>query len=46
LTGQSTSFLQFKKGGACLIQFDDRPWLGAASLLWALTPRQLRGLAR
>jgi phosphohistidine phosphatase len=46
LTGQPLSFLEFKKGAACLIEFDGRPWPGAARLVWALTPRQLRGLAR
>lgn len=45
LTGGSESFLELKKGAACLLEFDDAPAPGGAILLWALAPSQLRALA-
>ena len=36
--------VELKKGGACLLRFDDTPRAGAACLEWLLTPRQLRQL--
>ena len=46
LTGRSEQLIELKKGAACLIEFPGKPWPAAGQLLWALTPRQLRSLAR
>jgi len=35
-------FLEFKKGGACLLTFYDEIYSGGATLRWLLTPAQLR----
>jgi phosphohistidine phosphatase len=45
LTGRHASFVELRKGGACLLEFQDEPSAGGAVLLWALAPRQLRKLA-
>jgi len=46
LTGTDRRLFAFRKGGACLLEFgDDEPAGGTATLLWALTPAQLRTLA-
>jgi phosphohistidine phosphatase len=45
LTGLQVSFIELKKGAACLIRFDEDLKPGRAKLLWALTPGQLRTLA-
>jgi phosphohistidine phosphatase len=45
LTGNERRLFAFRKGGACLLEFDDEPAAGTATLLWALTPAQLRELA-
>jgi phosphohistidine phosphatase len=37
--------LEFKKGGLCLIDFDDEPLLGAGRLAFLLPPRALRLLS-
>lgn len=42
LTGRHQSFVELRKGGACLLEFDDPPAAGNATLLWALAPAQLR----
>lgn len=39
-------FVEFKKGGACLLGWPDYPTAGHAWLRWALTPGQLRKLAK
>jgi phosphohistidine phosphatase len=44
LTGRHESFLELKKGAACLLGFDDPPEAASATLRWALTPAQLREL--
>ncbi len=45
LTARSNQpFVEFKKGGACLLRFYDEVFSGGATLLWMLTPRQLRAL--
>lgn len=44
LTGQEKSFLDLRKGGACLLDFAGRLAPGNAKLLWHLTPSQLRSL--
>jgi phosphohistidine phosphatase len=45
LTGTDRRLFAFRKGGACLLEFADEPAGGTATLLWALTPAQLRRLA-
>ena len=45
LTGTDRRIFAFRKGGACLLQLPDDPAGGTATLLWALTPAQLRALA-
>lgn len=44
-TGVARPFTVLKKGGAVMLECPVRPDPGSASLLWALTPRQLRLLA-
>jgi phosphohistidine phosphatase len=44
LTGRHASFVELKKGGACLLEFDDPPSAGGAVLVWAMAPRHLRAL--
>lgn len=46
LTGRDRSLAAFKKGGAALVEFAGRPAAGGATLLWHLTPAQLRELGR
>ena len=38
------AFVEFKKGGACLLRFYDAVFSGGATLRWMMTPKQLRGL--
>ena len=45
LGGKQGSNVEFKKGGACLLQFQEQVDAASATLLWHLTPSQLRGLA-
>jgi phosphohistidine phosphatase len=45
LTGLRESFIPFKKGGACLVEFDGEVKPALAKLLWAMKPSQLRELA-
>jgi phosphohistidine phosphatase len=46
LTGTERRLFAFRKGGACLLELpDSEPAGGTATLLWALTPAQLRSLA-
>jgi phosphohistidine phosphatase len=45
LTGRRESFLELKKGAACLIQLSEPPTPGVARLLWSLSPGQLRSIA-
>jgi phosphohistidine phosphatase len=44
LVGKEKSFLEMRKGGACLLDFAGRLAPGNATLLWHLTPSQLRAL--
>lgn len=46
LAGVSTSFVDLKKGAACLLEIEDAAAAASAMLLWSVTPRQLRGLGR
>jgi phosphohistidine phosphatase len=45
LTGSERRIFAFRKGGACLLEFPNEVGAGTATLLWALTPNQLRELA-
>jgi phosphohistidine phosphatase len=45
LTGDSGHVIELKKGAACLLELHGAPREGVATLLWALTPGQLRRLA-
>ncbi len=45
LTGTERRLLAFRKGGACLLDLPDEVAAGTATLLWAMTPAQLRQLA-
>jgi len=44
MAGPHDARLQLKKGGACLLEFDAAPRRDSGTLLWLLTPRQLRSL--
>lgn len=44
LTGTERRIFSFRKGGAALLDFPDEVGAGTATLLWALTPAQLRAL--
>jgi phosphohistidine phosphatase len=46
LNGKSVSFVDLKKGGACLIQLADAVKPGSGTLEWLLTDRELRRLAK
>jgi phosphohistidine phosphatase len=41
LTGKNDSRVRLRKGGACLLKFDDQVRRGLGTLSWLLTPRQL-----
>ncbi len=45
LTGSERRIFAFRKGGACLLDFPDEVAAGTATLVWALTPAQLRELS-
>lgn len=44
LAGSERPFVEIKKGAALLLTFPDAVEAGAATLLWALTPSQIRAL--
>jgi phosphohistidine phosphatase len=46
LAGADRSFVELKKGAACLLAIPDTVGAGCATLCWALTPSQLRDLGR
>lgn len=46
LTGRKTSFIELKKGGACLIELAEPARAGGGTLQWLLTDRELRRLGR
>jgi phosphohistidine phosphatase len=45
MTRLRESRLELKKGGACLLEFSAAPAAGGATLLWALSPAQLRRMS-
>ena len=46
LTGLQESFVELKKGSACLLEFEKDVKPGRARLLWAMKPGQLRELGK
>ena len=44
LTGTERRLLNFRKGGACLLEMSEEVAAGTAILCWALTPAQLRAM--
>jgi phosphohistidine phosphatase len=42
LSGRSSSLVDLKKGGACLVQLDDVSRTGTGRLQWLMTDRELR----
>jgi len=46
LSGTSGAVIRLKKGGLCCLQVDGLPPRDSAVLHWALTPKQLRLMAR
>jgi hypothetical protein len=44
LTGLQESFIEFKKGGACLLDLGENPKPGRAKLEWLIKPSHLRTL--
>ncbi|MEJ7758576.1 MAG: phosphohistidine phosphatase SixA [Gemmatimonadaceae bacterium] len=46
LTASQESRILLKKGGACLLEFELQPRRDSGTLLWLLTPAQLRKMAR
>lgn len=45
LCGEWRPFITLKKGQACLLKFSGRARAGNGTLLWSLTPKQLRRFA-
>ena len=45
LTGLQESFLELRKGGACLLDLGENPKPGRAKVDWVMKPSQLRALA-
>jgi len=45
LTGLQESFIEFKKGGACILDLGENPKPGRAKLEWQMKPSHLRALA-
>jgi phosphohistidine phosphatase len=45
VAGADDSFLDLKKGGACLLELDGKPGPGSATLRWLMAPKHLRALA-
>ena len=46
LTGTRASFIDLKKGGACMLDLPGAPQPGKGNLKWLLTPRELRRLGK
>ena len=43
--GRSSAFVELKKGGACLLDFEGAPAKSGATILWLMRPSQLAALA-
>ena len=46
LAARPMNFVEFKKGGACLLTWTGTPSSGTATLAWALRPAQLRMIGK
>jgi phosphohistidine phosphatase len=46
LAGSDRPLVELRKGGACLLALNGKPAAATATLVWALTPAQLRRLAQ
>jgi phosphohistidine phosphatase len=46
LSGMEESFVDLKKGAACLVEFEEELGPGRGKLLWSLRPGQMRRLRR
>ena len=46
LAGSKESFLDLKKGAACLLEIEGQPAAGSALLLWSMPPKHLRAIGR
>jgi phosphohistidine phosphatase len=44
IAGSAAAEIAFKKAGACRIDFDETPCVGAGELVWLMQPRQLLDL--
>jgi phosphohistidine phosphatase len=44
LTASTSALVELRKGGACLLRFEDAPGPGCGKLLWLMTPALLRKL--
>ncbi|HMC56690.1 MAG TPA: histidine phosphatase family protein [Gemmatimonadaceae bacterium] len=44
MTGDDESHIELKKGGACLLEFDDGIEKSAGTLCWLMGPKELRSL--
>jgi phosphohistidine phosphatase len=44
VAGEERSLIDLRKGGACLLRFDDAPSQGHGGLIWLLPPTTLRSL--
>jgi phosphohistidine phosphatase len=43
-TGQLSAFVELKKGGACLLDFEHAPQQSGGTMLWLMRPSQLEAL--
>ena len=46
LASSKRSLLELKKGAACLLEFEESPGAGAATLLWSMAPKHLRAIGK
>lgn len=46
LASSKRSLLELKKGAACLLEFEDAPGAGSATLLWSMAPKHLRAVGK
>jgi phosphohistidine phosphatase len=46
LSGLNESFVELKKGAACLVEFDGQVKAGHGRLVWSLRPRELRKIGK
>jgi len=46
ITGSRESHVTLEKGGACLLEIDERPGARSATLRWSLTPEVMKRLSK